>query len=42
MAMDRAAKMNTSVLDAVVTHYLTDAAGDILKAVNAKCISDLI
>lgn len=41
-AMDRAAKTNSRVLDVVVTHYLTDATSEVLKAMNAKWISDLV
>ena len=40
-ALDRAAKMNKRPLDVVVTHYLTDAASEVLKAMNARWISTL-
>jgi hypothetical protein len=40
--LDRAAKTITSVLDVVVTHYLTDTASEVFKAMNAKWISDLV
>lgn len=40
-ALDRTAKMNTRPLDVVVTHYLTHAASEVLKAMNARWISTL-
>jgi hypothetical protein len=40
-AMDRAAKMNAGPLEVAVTHYLTDAASEVLKAMNARWISNL-
>ena len=40
-AMDRAAKMNIGSLEVAVTHYLTDAATEVLKAMNARWISSL-
>ncbi len=40
-AMDRAAKLNTSPLQVVVTHYLTDATSEVLKAIHARWISTL-
>jgi CheY-like chemotaxis protein len=40
-AMDKSAKMNTRSLDVIVTHYLTSAVSEVLKAMYAKWISSL-
>ena len=39
--MDKAAKINSNPLEVVVVHYLTDAASEVLKAMNARWISTL-